>query len=142
MNIIAQVQFGVIFQIERLFQILWALLYNRAELDLSPTNKVLTKKGQKLIFPISRHTSVLYYCPSYFLRPPMLQISVFEDSTDNCIVVPTIAFQYRQSVGPRISRGCFYGSHFNNNIKSDCRLKSSWSIRPNPEDPINRKPDK
>ena len=50
-------------------------------------------------------------CPIIF-TPQMLQMSVFEDSTNNCIIVPTIAFQYQESLGPRISRGCFQGSPF------------------------------
>ena len=29
-----------------------------------------------------------YVCRSYFLTPPMLQISFFEDSTENCSLKP------------------------------------------------------
>ena len=51
-----------------------------------------------------------YICRSYFLRLQCCKSRFFEDSTDNCIIVPTIAFQYRESLVPRISRGCFQGS--------------------------------
>ena len=70
----------------------------------------LKKCLKSFIFPITRQTSVLYHCQSYFLGPQCCKSRFFEDSTDNCIVVPTIAFQYRESVGQRISRGCFQGS--------------------------------
>ena len=49
-----------------------------------------------------------------FFTSPTLQISDFGGqyqqlhySTDNCIIVPTIALQYQEKLGPRNKRGCF-----------------------------------
>ena len=43
----------------------------------------------------------------FFFCPKCCKPGILEDSIDNCIIVPTIALQYRENVGPRINRGCF-----------------------------------
>ena len=48
-------------------------------------------------------------CRSYFLHLQCYKSRILEDSTDNCIIVPTLALYYREKLGPRISRGCFEG---------------------------------
>ena len=48
-----------------------------------------------------------YICRSYFLRPQCCKSQILEDSTDNCIIVLTIAIYYQEKLGPRNKRGCF-----------------------------------
>ena len=41
------------------------------------------------------------------LRPQCCKSRIKEDSTDNCIIVPTIALYYREKLGPRNRWGVF-----------------------------------
>ena len=47
------------------------------------------------------------FMPDKFLRPQCCKSRILEDSTDNCIIVPTIALYYREKLVPRNKRVAF-----------------------------------
>ena len=51
-----------------------------------------THKTKKKLFFLLLDKPRSYITIDLILYAPMLQISVFEDSTDDCIIVPTIHF--------------------------------------------------
>ena len=64
------------------------------------------KKVKNGLFPIKKVNKDALVPINYAPNVANLGLWV-EDSTDNCIIVPTIALKYGESVDPRIRRGCF-----------------------------------